>query len=172
MFQSWFCPISALTFDTVDHRILLYRLENWVGLSGAVLNWFRSYLEGRSYCVVIGSYESERLAMTCEVPHGSILGPLMFNLYMLPLGQILHNFNSNYHSYADDTQLYVSLSPGECSPTEVLCQCLEEINTWMRDNFLQLNYDKTEIILFGSKEKRVSSGKYLETRVLQSLTKL
>ena len=113
----------------------------------------------RSYFVTIGSYESERVAMTCGIRQGSILGPLLFNLYMLPLGQILQNFNINYHSYADDTQLYVSLSPDDCSPADVLCQCLEEITTWMRENFLQLNEDKTEIILFGSKEKRVSIGK-------------
>ena len=104
--------------------------------------------------------------MTSGVPQGSILGPLLFNLYMLPLGLISQNFNINYHSYADDTQLYVSLSPDDCSPADVLCQCLEEINSWMRENFLQLNEDKTEIILFGSKEKRVSIGKYLETRAL------
>ena len=78
---------------------------------------------------------------------------------MLPLGQILQNFNINYHSYADDTQLYVSLSPDNCRPADVLCQCLEEINSWMRENFLQLNEDKTEIILFGSKEKRVSMSR-------------
>ena len=73
--------------------------------------------------------------MTCGVPQGSVHGPLLFNLYMLPLGQILLNFNINYHSYADDTQLYVSLSPDDCSPADVLCQCLEEINSWMRENF-------------------------------------
>ena len=57
----------SAAFDTVDHRILLHRLENWVGLSGAVHNWFRSYLEGQSYFVTIGSYESERVAMTYGV---------------------------------------------------------------------------------------------------------
>ena len=73
---------------------------------------------------------------------------------------------------ADDTQLYVSLSPDDCSPADVMCQCLEEINTWMRENFLQLNEDKTENSLFGSKEKRVSIGKYLgRLGPLQSLTK-
>ena len=55
------------------------------------LTGFMSYLEDQSYFVTIGSYESERVAMTCGVPQGSILGPLLFNLYMLPLGQILQN---------------------------------------------------------------------------------
>ena len=77
------CLNLIATFDTVDHRILPVRLDSWVGLSGAVLNWFRSYLEGQSYFVTIGSYESDRVAMTCEVPQGSVLGPLLFSLYML-----------------------------------------------------------------------------------------
>ena len=54
----------SAAFDTVDHRILLERWGNWVGLSGAVLHWFRSYLEGQSDVVTIGSYESDRVAMT------------------------------------------------------------------------------------------------------------
>ena len=74
--------ISA-AFDTLDHRILLHRLENWVGLSGVVLNWFKSCLEGQSYFVTIGSYDSERMAMTCGVPQGSILGPLLFNFLLI-----------------------------------------------------------------------------------------
>ena len=109
--------LSAV-FDTKDHKILLDRLENWVGLSGAVLNWFRSYLEGRSYFVTIGSYESDRVAMTWGVPQGSVLGPLLFNLYMLPLGQILQNNNIDYHSYADDTQIYLAFPPDDYSPID------------------------------------------------------
>ncbi len=79
----------SAAFDTVDHNILLERLENWVGLSGMALKWFRSYLEGRGYYVSIGEHKSKWTSMTCGVPQGSILAPLLFSLYMLPLSQIM-----------------------------------------------------------------------------------
>ena len=129
------CKVSVLVlldlsaaFDTVDHSILLNRLETWAGLIGTVLEWFRSYLEEQSYFVTIGSYESNRMAMTCGVPQGSVLGPLLFSLYMLPLGQVLQNSNVDYHSYADDTQIYIALSSDDYSPIQSVCHCLEHVN--------------------------------------------
>ncbi len=80
----------SAAFDTVDHNILLERLENWVGLSGMALKWFRSYLEGRGYYVSIGEHKSKWTSMTCGVPQGSILAPLLFSLYMLPLMALFH----------------------------------------------------------------------------------
>ena len=128
----------SAAFDTVDHSILLNRLETWAGLSGTVLEWFRSYLEKRSYFVTIGSYESNRMAMTCGVPQGSVLGPILFSLYMLPLlSQVLQNSNVDYHSYADDTQIYIALSSDDYSPIQSLCHCLEQVTNWMNQNFLQ-----------------------------------
>ena len=58
----------SAAFDTVDHSILIDRLENWVGLSGTVLNWFRSYLRDRDYYVSIGNFVSDQIKMTCGVP--------------------------------------------------------------------------------------------------------
>ncbi len=95
----------SAAFDTVDHNILLERLENWVGLSGLALKWFRSYLEGRGYYVSIGEHKSKWTSMTCGVPQGSILAPLLFSLYMLTLSQIMRKNQIGYHSYADDTQI-------------------------------------------------------------------
>ncbi|KAF7646176.1 hypothetical protein LDENG_00192120, partial [Lucifuga dentata] len=80
---------------------------------------------------------------------GSILGPLLFNLYMFPLRQILQDCGVPYHIYADDTQIYLALSPSDYGPVDSLCLCLEKVIKWMLQNFLQLNKDKTEIIISG-----------------------
>ncbi len=103
----------SAALDTVDHNILLQRLENWVGLSGMVHKWFRSCLEGRGYYVSIGEHKSKWTSMTCGVPQGSIVAPLLFCLYMLPLSQIMRENQVAYHSYADDIQIYLDLSPNE-----------------------------------------------------------
>ncbi len=121
----------SAAFDTADHNILLERLENWVRLSGMVFKWFRSYLEGRGYYASIGEHKSKWMSMTCGVPQGSILAPLLFSLYMLPLSQIMRKNQITYHSYADDTQIYLALSPNDYSPIDSLCQCIDEMNSWM-----------------------------------------
>ncbi len=155
--------LSAV-FDTVDRNILLERLENWIGLSGMVLKWFRSYLEGRGYYVSIGEHKSKWTAMTCGAPQGSIHAPLLFSLYMLPLSQIMRKSQIAYHSYADDTQMYLALSPNDYSPIDCLCQCIDEINSWMCQNFLQLNKEKTEVIAFGNKDEVLKVNAYLYSR--------
>ena len=134
-------------FDTVDHNILLNRLENWVGLSGMVLQWFRSYLTGSEFSVALGDLSLNKNRINCGVPQGYILGPILFNFYMLPLGEIITKQNINFHSYADDTQLYIAVFPHNLSPIKNLVLCLAEINNWMANNCLQLNQDKTEIII-------------------------
>ncbi len=150
----------SAAFDTVDHNIHLERLENWVGLSGMALKWFRSYLEGRGYFVSIGEHKSKWTSMTCGVPQGSILALLLFSLYMLPLSQIMRKNQIAYHSYADDTQIYLALSPNDYSPIDSLCQCIDEINSWM----CQLNKEKTEVIAFGNKDEVLKVNAYLDSR--------
>ena len=103
----------------------------------------------------IGDYTSEWMKMTSGVPQGSILGPLLFNTYMLPLAQIMENNEICYRSYADDTQIYITITPGDCNPIHTLSRCIEQINDWMCQSFLQSNKDETEIIVFGSEEERL-----------------
>ncbi len=69
-----------------------------------------------------------------------------------------------YHSYADDTQIYLALSPNDYSPIDSLCQCIDEINSWMCQNFLQLNKEKTEVFAFRNKDEVLKVNAYLDSR--------
>lgn len=71
-------------FDFVDHKILLFRLERSIGFTGTVLKWFQFFLSNRRFSVTFGAHSSSATRLTCGVPQGSVLGPLLFSLYMLP----------------------------------------------------------------------------------------
>jgi hypothetical protein len=139
----------SAAFDTVDHGILLERLSKWVGIGGTVLSWFASYLQGRTVAVEIGTSTSSVCPVVCGVPQGSCLGPVLFSLYMLPLGLICQKHGVAYHCYADDTQLYFPLNVEDKARGSSLLNCLDEIKQWMADNFLQLNESKFEVMVFG-----------------------
>uniref|UniRef100_A0A8C6VZI6 Reverse transcriptase domain-containing protein n=1 Tax=Nothobranchius furzeri TaxID=105023 RepID=A0A8C6VZI6_NOTFU len=147
--------LSAV-FDCIDHDILLDRLESWVGLRGTSLQWFCSYLSNRVFKVQLGNCSSTFLPLPWAVPQGSVLGPLLFSIYILPLGFILRKYGLGYHIYADDCQIYLALNkPGSLS---LLDQCLAEVRVWLANNFLKLNDSKSEALLMTpNKTTRVSS---------------
>lgn len=144
----------SAAFDTVDHTILIQRLQDQIGICGSALAWITSYLNGRSFSVTINNFFSDSMDTSHGIPQGSILGPLLFNLYMLPLGHIIRHHGLSYHSYADDTQLYISFSPDDPSPVNDLISCVSDIKNWMGQNFLLLNDSKTEILVVGPKARR------------------
>ena len=140
----------SAAFDTISHPILLSRLSS-IGLSHTPLSWFHSYLTGRTQYVQLKSFTSEPSPVTAGVPQGSVLGPLLFIIYLLPIGHILRQYNIQFHCYADDTQLYLSCKPNSSLPPPSLTSCLSELKTWFNSNFLQLNCSKSEILLLGTK---------------------
>ena len=122
-------------FDTVDHDILLSRLEHWVGIRGTALDWFRSYLIDRTFSVSLVDLESSSAPLTYGVPQGSILGPLFFSLYLLLLGYILRNHGISFHCYADDSQIYLPLKQKEGYSVKALLTCLDDIKAWLAKLF-------------------------------------
>ena len=101
----------------------------------------------------VGSTLSHPAALQYGVPQGSILGPILFFLYTNPISSIIHSHSSiNHHFYADDTRLYITLSPTNfCHSIQKLKNCLNDIQNFMFANKLKLNPEKTEFILVGSK---------------------
>jgi len=92
-------------FDAVDHQILIQRLEEEFGITDTCRNWIESYLTGRSATVLIGTATSPTVDVPLGVPQGSVLGPLLYTMYVAPIGRLIHNLGVNYHQYADDTEL-------------------------------------------------------------------
>ena len=138
-------------FDTVDHSVLLARLELTFGFSGVVLQWFNSYLSNRSQCVVVEGLKAEPTILTCGVPQGSVLGPLLFSLYTTDIPEIINQHQLSGHAFADDTQAYKSFTVHELDATiDQFSDCFSAIKQWADSNRLRLNPNKTEIIIFGS----------------------
>ena len=144
----------SAAFDTVDHDILLRRLELSFGITGAALNWIRSFLSERTQAVTFFGERSSTRKLACGVPQGSVLGLLLFILYTADAIHIAGSMGVRVHCYADDTQLYISGSERDAASTvSRITDCIDAISLWMSSNQLKLNGDKTQFIWLGSRQR-------------------
>ena len=152
----------STAFDTVDHDLLLSRMMTRLGIGGTVSEWLKSYLYGRNQTVSIGDIFSLAATLLFGVPQGSVLGPILFTIYTLPIGDIAQTHGLNVHFYADDTQLYMAFDPTDnedaASVLKQLEDCISDIRMWMVGNKLKLNDDKTEVLILTSKVPMSTHG--------------
>ena len=147
-------------FDTIDHQILLDKLA-YYGIKSTALNWFKSYLRGRSQFVQYKDKTSCKSTITTGVPQGSILGPLLFIIYINDIAKVTNKFH--FTIYADDTTLLepiCTFSRNNKLNSKDLAQAINsELNLiveWLALNKLSLNVKKTKMMLFHYKQRNVS----------------
>lgn len=139
----------SAAFDTVDLNKLLSILQYKIGLRGTALKWFQSFLLGRSQKVLVNGVISEVLLTLYGVPQGSVLGPVLFNIYVASLAEVAKSMGTFSSSYADDTNIRIKLSLKfqYYNITQHIPEIIKEVQQWMDTHFLKLNPTKTEIIL-------------------------
>ena len=131
-------------FDTVNHDILLKKLDHY-GFRGVVLDWFRSYLTGRTQKVVINGFESKSKTLHHGVPQGSVLGPILFLIYINDLHKCI-KYCTTYH-FADDTNL-LNISKDYKTLQRQVNYDLSSLHKWLTANKISLNDGKTELVFF------------------------
>ena len=156
----------SAAFDTIDHRILLETLEKDFGVIGDTQNRLASYLSERKHRILIKNHKSDSFNLESGVPQGSCLGPVLFLLYAAGLFKIIDKHLPNYklptttnylHSYADDTQIYLSFRPhppvSQDAALGSIENCVADVRAWMLSNRLLINDTKTEFVIIGSRQQ-------------------
>ena len=131
-------------FDTVNHSVIFSKLSH-MNMSLKVVRWFKSYLSNRYQTTNVGGIDSDYLPVNCGVPQGSILGPLLFVLYVNNLPSVISK--SEVFLYADDTAIVY----GGKDPQEIMAVLNAELGTaasWLADHRLSLNATKTKLMFF------------------------
>lgn len=134
-------------FDSINRDILLEKLEK-IGASPSAVRWFKSYLTGRQQFVRIGTTISDSLGINHGVPQGSILGPLLFDLYINDLPRIPAHCNTE--CYVDDSKLFLAFTLDELDDAVAkVNNDLQSVFEWCCSNYLMINPEKTKVMFFG-----------------------
>ena len=139
----------AKAFDTVDHSLLFEKLAS-SGLSNDSVNWFKSYLTNRNQLTALANTVSSFKHVPVGVPQGSVLGPLLFLIFVNDLPYCINHCEISL--YADDTVIYFS-SNNACDLEKKLNSDLKHLCRWFNDNLLTLNVSKCKFVIYGSSRK-------------------
>ena len=156
----------AKAFDTVNHKILLKKLE-YYGVRGVPLIWFQSYLHNRQQCVKINQSTSDSKTITCGVPQGSILEPLLFLININDI--FLAAPKVSFHLFADDTCIFHSNKNYRKLEDEINTS-LDNITNWLKANKLMINVKKSNLIVFkvgNSQSAGETINIYIENQILE-----
>lgn len=138
-------------FDTVNHQILIQKRDNY-GIRGLPKKWFCSYLTNRKQFVTIGNSTSDYRPILCGVPQGSVLGPLLFLIYINDF--VTSSTVFDFHLFADDSNLfYTDKNLNEVEDT--VNNELTKVSVWLNTNELSLNIDKSHFVIFHPTQKKV-----------------
>ena len=127
----------SAAFDTINHKLLLNHLKYWLGIMDTVLQWISSYLTNRSQWVIVcdelgNVAEFSRKPLEQGIPQGSTLGPILFNLFMSPLGGICQAHRTLFAGYVDDTQNYIRFRP-LINLLEPQLTCISKLESYLGD---------------------------------------
>ena len=142
----------SAAFDTLEHEKLLARLRNSYGLDGSALSWITTYLHDRSQWIKYDDVVSPSTKCEFGIPQGSVLGPILFSLFVAPIADLISSHGLSFHQFADDTQLYVSVIPKSPQTSLVILdKCSRALLEWFSNNGLALNLTKSEVLFCGTR---------------------
>jgi len=137
----------SAAFDTVDHTVALEILEKKFGVSPSCLEWFCSYLFGRTFSVTVNSQTSDITDLESSVPQGSSLGPLLYLTHASELHEVADRHGVAFHSLADDTQLSKSVCTEDVHVAkQAVIDCVHDVQRWSNSHRLKINAVKSEVI--------------------------